>query len=105
MMDRRSSLIGVASVALGGMSMTAAAGAPVRIGQSLPLTGPLGGVVKPIVEGQRALLDEVNAKGGVRGAPVELITLDDATDPLKTVDNTRRLIDNEQVVALFGYAF
>src|SRR4051812_34019956 len=98
-MDRRSSLIGVASAAFGGVSMKAAAAAPVRIGQSLPLSGPLGGVVKPIAEGQRALLDEVNAKGGVRGAPVELITLDDATDPLKTVDNTRRLLENEQVVA------
>jgi ABC-type branched-subunit amino acid transport system substrate-binding protein len=105
-MDRRTSLIGIAGTAsLGSMGVAAGAAAPVRVGQSLPLTGPLSTVVKPIVEGQRALLDEVNAEGGVRGAPVELITLDDETQPQKTADNTRRLIENDQVVALFGYAF
>jgi ABC-type branched-subunit amino acid transport system substrate-binding protein len=103
--DRRS-LIGVAgAAALNGVGFAADAAAPVRIGQSLPLTGPLGPVVTPIAEGQRALLDQVNAEGGVGGAPIELITLDDAAQPQKTVDNTRRLIENDRVVALFGYAF
>jgi len=105
-MDRRTSLIGIAGAAsLGGIGPAAAAAAPLRIGQSLPLTGPLSSVVKPITEGQRVLLDEVNAEGGVRGTPIELITLDDETQPQKTVENTRRLIDGDQVVALFGYAF
>ncbi|MGY4831025.1 ABC transporter substrate-binding protein [Sphaerotilaceae bacterium SBD11-9] len=105
-MDRRSVfLAGASAAALGGIGMAARAAAPVRIGQSLPLTGPLGAVVRPIAEGQRALIDDVNARGGVRGAPIELITLDDAADPQKTLDNTRRLLDTEQVTALFGYAF
>ncbi|HSV34604.1 MAG TPA: ABC transporter substrate-binding protein, partial [Ramlibacter sp.] len=75
------------------------------IGQSLPLTGPLGSVVAPIAQGQKALLDEVNAEGGVRGAPIELITLDDATQPQRTADNAQRLIESERVAALFGFAF
>jgi branched-chain amino acid transport system substrate-binding protein len=94
-----------ASGLLGGLAPLRAASVPIRIGQSLPLTGPLGLVVKPIAEGQKALLDELNAEGGVRGSRVELLTLDDAATPERTADNTRRLIEDEKVTALFGYAF
>jgi branched-chain amino acid transport system substrate-binding protein len=94
-----------ASGLLGGLAPLRAAPAPIRIGQSLPLTGPLGPVVKPIAEGQKALLDELNAEGGVRGSRIELLTLDDAATPERTADNTRRLIEDEKVTALFGYAF
>ncbi len=82
-----------------------AASAAVRIGQCLPLTGPLGAVVKPIAEGQRLMLDAVNAAGGVNGAPVELITLDDGAQPARTKELTRTLLDEREVIALFGYAF
>ena len=58
-----------------------------------------------LVEGQKALLDELNAQGGVRGSPIELLTLDDGTQPDRTAANTRRLIEDEKVTALFGYAF
>jgi ABC-type branched-subunit amino acid transport system substrate-binding protein len=77
----------------------------VRIGQSLPMTGPLRAVVQPIAEGQQALLRSVNAQGGVNGAPIELITLDDGADPARTLENTRALLDQHNVAALFGYAF
>ena len=39
----------------------------------------------------------------MHGAKVEIITLDDAAHPDKTLENTRRLIDVENVVTLFGY--
>jgi ABC-type branched-subunit amino acid transport system substrate-binding protein len=78
--------------------------APIRIGQSLPLTGPLASVVQPVAEGQRALLQEINAHGGIAGARIEIVTLDDAADPQRTVDNVRRLVDVERVCALFGFA-
>jgi branched-chain amino acid transport system substrate-binding protein len=103
---RRRALAALAAgTLLGGLSPLRAALAPIRIGQSLPLTGPLGAVVKPIAEGQKALLDELNAEGGVRGATVELLTLDDSANPEQTASNTRRLIEDEKVTALFGYAF
>lgn len=78
---------------------------PLRIGQCLPLTGPLGPVVRPIAEGQKLLLDAVNAQGGVHGMPVELVTLDDAASPPRTLEHTQALLDQHGVVALFGYAF
>jgi len=78
---------------------------PVRIGQCLPLTGPLGAVVRPIAEGQKLLIDTVNAQGGVHGALIELVTLDDAAQPARTLENTQRLLDDPALVSLFGYAF
>jgi len=67
-----------AAAALAAPWTGARAAASVRIGQVLPLTGPLGPVVQPIAEGQRALLDAVNARGGIHGAAIDLVTLDDA---------------------------
>lgn len=75
-----------------------------RIGQSLPLSGPVAGVVKPMAEGQQALLQAVNAQGGVHGAAIELLTLDDGFQPARVVENTSRLLDQHNAVALFGYA-
>lgn len=76
----------------------------VRVGQCLPLTGPLGPVVRPIAEGQKLLVDAVNAQGGVNGAPIELVTLDDAANPVRTLEHTQKLLD-QGVATLFGYAF
>jgi branched-chain amino acid transport system substrate-binding protein len=102
--DRRRRALQLAGAALlGGAWPLVRAAATVRVGQSLPLTGPLGSVVKPIVEGQQALLDDVNARGGVHGSRIELITLDDAADPERTVDNARRLIERDRVTSLFGF--
>jgi ABC-type branched-subunit amino acid transport system substrate-binding protein len=61
--------------------------------------------VQPIAEGQRALLQEVNERGGVGGARVEVVTLDDGADPQRTVDNVHRLVKTERVAGLFGFAF
>jgi branched-chain amino acid transport system substrate-binding protein len=51
------------------------------------------------------LFDAVNARGGINGAAIELVTLDDAAQPAKTVEHTRTLLEDPGLVALFGYAF
>jgi ABC-type branched-subunit amino acid transport system substrate-binding protein len=101
-LNRRTLLAAACAFAAAGRVRAAAP--PVRIGQCLPATGPLGPVVKPIAEGQKLVLDAVNAQGGVHGAPLELITLDDAANPERTLEHTRKLLD-DGVVCLFGYAF
>lgn len=97
---------------LGGLTATAltslcpparAQGNVVRIGQVLPLTGPIGPVTRPLIDAQGVLIDEVNAKGGIHGSRIEIITLDDAFDARKTVEQTRALLNEKGVVALFGY--
>lgn len=94
-----------AACALPWASAARSATTAVRVGQCLPLTGPLATVVAPIAEGQKLLLDAVNAQGGVNGATIDLVTRDDAAQPARTLEHTRNLLDTQGVVALFGYAF
>lgn len=80
------------------------AAASVRVGQCLPLSGPLQAVVKPMLEGQGAVLQAVNAQGGIHGAPIEVMTMDDAYQPQRLLEQTQALLDQPDVACLFGYA-
>ncbi|MFN3987008.1 MAG: ABC transporter substrate-binding protein [Rhodocyclaceae bacterium] len=55
------------------------------------------------LEGARLYFEEVNRAGGVGGKRLRLEVMDDGRDPAVTVANTRALIANPEVVALFGY--
>jgi branched-chain amino acid transport system substrate-binding protein len=84
-------------------------GAPARaadivIGQSAHLSGPLSGTLKAVLRGQALALEEFNRRGGVGGRRVKLVTLDDAYDPKRCVENVNALIEREKAVALFGLA-
>lgn len=103
-LGRRTLLAAACALPFAGPARATAAPA-LRIGQCLPLTGPLAAVVKPIAEGQKLLLALVAAEGGVQGTPIELITLDDAAQAARTEALTRTLLDDQKVTALFGYAF
>ena len=72
------------------------------IGQTAPLTGPVANAFKGVLAGEKLALDQINRKGGVNGRPVELILLDDGYDTRRTVENVKKLIDEEKVVALTG---
>jgi branched-chain amino acid transport system substrate-binding protein len=74
------------------------------IGQSAHLSGPLAPALAPVLKGQDLALQEFNAKGGVRGRRVKLVTLDDAYDTKLCVDNVSKLIDEHGAIALFGFA-
>ena len=54
-------------------------------------------------EGANAYFEHINAKGGVHGRKIKLITLDDGYEPARTLPNTRQLIEQDKVFALFGY--
>jgi branched-chain amino acid transport system substrate-binding protein len=73
----------------------------IRIGQTLPYSGPLSGF-GTIGRTQEAFFAKVNAEGGVNGRKVKFITLDDAYSPPKTVEQTRKLVEQEEVLMLFG---
>ena len=77
---------------------------PILIGQSAHLTGPLAATMTGVVAGQKLAIEEFNAKGGVGGRKVQMITLDDAYDPKKCVENVTKLIEQEKVTALYGLA-
>lgn len=102
--DRRTLLAGAA--ALAGLSAlpgrALAQGAPIRIGTLTPLTGAGGPYAPVMVKAVKAVVDEVNAAGGVLGRKVELISEDDQTNPEAGVRAARKLIDVDKVSAILG---
>lgn len=102
--DRRALLAGAA--ALAGLSAlpgrALAQGAPIKIGTLTPLTGAGGPYGPVMVKAVKAVVDEVNAAGGVLGRKVELISEDDQTNPEAGVRAARKLIDVDKVSAILG---
>ncbi len=72
-----------------------------RIGQPSGFTGSVAAGVKENTEGAQLYFDAVNAKGGVNGQKIELISVDDRFDPKVTVEVARDLITQKKVLALF----
>jgi ABC-type branched-subunit amino acid transport system substrate-binding protein len=75
----------------------------VRIGQSTPLTGSNAELGNDIRNGALAYFRKVNDAGGVHGRHIELITLDDGNQVPRAEANTKKLVEDEPVFALFGY--
>ena len=73
----------------------------IKLGGSYPLSGPAS-AYRSIEQGAQAYFKFVNANGGVDGRKIEFVTLDDAYEPPKAVQNARRLIEEEEVFALFN---
>ena len=75
--------------------------AQILIGQTVGVTGPVAATVKEAVAGAQLYIDSINAKGGIRGEKIELITMDDKFDPKLAAANASTLILERNVVALF----
>ena len=78
-----------------------AAQAQILIGQTTAVTGPVAASVGETLVGVRLYLDHVNARGGVHGEQIRLITLDDKFEPKLAGENARQLIEEHKVAALF----
>ncbi len=74
------------------------------LGQSAPFTGPAAEVGRDFQEGARTYFAQVNARGGVHGRRVRLLSLDDRYEPERTLANTQQLIWRDKVFALFGFS-
>lgn len=77
-------------------------GNTIRLGQTVALSGPLGDLGQAIVQGAKAYFDQVNARGGVNGRKIELVSLDDAYDAKKALANLDTLLSEKDVFALFN---
>ncbi|TXL70575.1 ABC transporter substrate-binding protein [Vineibacter terrae] len=103
------SLVGAAACLLAAALLAPAAAQPkygpgvsdseIRVGQTQPLSGPASayGTQGRIAT---AFWKMANEKGGVNGRKVAMIVLDDAYSPPKTVEQTRRLVENDHVLAV-----
>src|SRR5882672_11296443 len=76
----------------------------ITIGQSAPLSGANAELGNDIRNGALAYFKKVNDAGGVHGRKIELVTLDDANQVPRAEANTKKLVEEQAVFALFGYA-
>lgn len=83
------------------LTLSSAASAQLRIGQPSGFSGSVAAGVKENTEGAKLYFDAINARGGVNGQKIELISVDDKFDPKVTVEVSRDLIVSKKVVALF----
>jgi branched-chain amino acid transport system substrate-binding protein len=79
-----------------GISATA-----IRIGGTFPLSGPAS-AFSVFAEAATASFNLINSKGGIQGRKIEFVFFDDAYEPSRTVANVRRLVESEQVFALYN---
>jgi branched-chain amino acid transport system substrate-binding protein len=79
-----------------------AAGADLKIGFTLSLTGGTDDYGKAARMGAQLALKEYNDKGGYKGQKVEAVIYDDETKPAKGVENVTRLITRDKVFAIVG---
>ncbi len=73
------------------------------IGQSAPMSGPASQLGQQLNLGAKLYFNAVNAAGGVNGRKIELKVLDDFYEPDAAARNTKTLISDTKVFALFGY--
>ena len=73
----------------------------IKLGQTVPHSGPgsLYGVLGRVGE---AYFQMLNDNGGINGRKIKFLTMDDAYSAPKAVEATRRLVEQEEVLALFG---
>ena len=75
----------------------------ILVGQSAAFTGPAAQLGLQMRAGAKLWLDHVNAQGGVNGRTIELRTRDDKYESTLAAENTRKLITEDRVFALFAY--
>ncbi|MEJ5989027.1 ABC transporter substrate-binding protein [Ramlibacter sp. PS3R-8] len=89
-----------ASAALALPAFVRAQGKEIKLGQTMPYSGPAS-AYGTIGRLHQAYFKMINDAGGVNGHKINLISLDDGYSPPRAVEQVRRLVEQEQVLALF----
>ncbi len=98
----RRRLLLAAGALLAAPRLARAQGAPIRLGALVPLTGAGGPYGPSMAKAAKAVVDQVNAAGGILGRQITLSVADDQTNPDAGVRAARQLIDVEKVAAILG---
>jgi ABC-type branched-subunit amino acid transport system substrate-binding protein len=97
--------IAVALTSLGAISQGAreqgATDTEIRIGNLMPYTGALA-AFGAIGKAEAAYFDMINERGGINGRKVRFISYDDKSDPSTALELTRGLVDQDNVLLMFG---
>jgi branched-chain amino acid transport system substrate-binding protein len=73
----------------------------IKIGNTMPYSGPVSSY-SPIGKLETAYFKMINEQGGIAGHKIDFISLDDGYSPPKTVEQVRRLVEEDQVAFLFN---
>src|SRR5262249_18698438 len=84
-----------------GIWISAAAADEIVIGQTMPYSGPAS-ALSAVGKVQTRYFQMINDRGGINGHKIKLISLDDAYSPPKAVEQTRKLVESEGAIAMFG---
>jgi branched-chain amino acid transport system substrate-binding protein len=89
------------SSALPAAEMRGVTATEIKIGQTMPYSGSVS-AFGALGKGEVAYFKMLNERGGINGRKVNLISLDDSYAPPKTVEQTRRLVESEEVALIFS---
>ncbi|MBK9515909.1 MAG: ABC transporter substrate-binding protein [Anaeromyxobacter sp.] len=84
------------------LALPARAAEPLKVGALLSVTGPASFLGGPEQRTLEMAVEDLNARGGLGGRPVQLIVKDTGGSPEKAVSFAKQLIDEEQVFAIIG---
>jgi branched-chain amino acid transport system substrate-binding protein len=73
----------------------------IKIGHIIPYTG-LASPYSVIGKTEAAFFDKINAEGGIDGRKIRFLSYDDAYNPAKTMEQARRLVENDEVLLIFN---
>ena len=73
----------------------------IKIGQTMHYSGPVS-AFGALGKGEVGYFKMVNERGGINGRKINLISLDDSYAPPKTVEQTRRLVESDEVALIFS---
>lgn len=76
---------------------------PIYLGMSAAFSGPSRALGIELYRGAMSYLEKVNAQGGVNGHKIIIVPYDDGYDPLPTITNTIRFVEQDDIFALFSY--
>src|SRR6266436_3557620 len=87
--------------ALGSASASSAADNEIRIGNTIPYSGPAAayGIIGKTIA---AYFNRINEQGGINGRKINFISYDDGYNPQKTVELTRKLVEADEVLLIFN---
>jgi branched-chain amino acid transport system substrate-binding protein len=73
----------------------------IRIGNIMPYTGPLAAFAA-IGRAEAAYFDMINDRGGINGRKIRFVSRDDSSNPMMAAEHTRQLVEQENVMLMFG---
>jgi branched-chain amino acid transport system substrate-binding protein len=106
MITRRSTLAAAVGLPMVGFRALAAetpgvSATEIRIGNTVPYSGPAS-AYSSVGKADAAFFQWLNDQGGIAGRKINFISLDDAYTPPRTVEQTRRLVEDDQVAFVFN---